>query len=494
MEQVDVIIVGAGLSGVGAACHLQRECPHKSYLVLENREAIGGTWDLFRYPGIRSDSDMQTLGYDFKPWTGDRALADGPSIRAYVKEAADENGVTPNIRFGHKVVSADWSSADAVWTLKVQRNGEDAVQTLRCNLLLTCAGYYNYEQAHTPEFAGSENFKGRLVHPQFWPQDIDYSGQRVVIIGSGATAVTLVPAIAKDAEHVVMLQRSPTYVVSRSGRDWIANTLRKVLPQKWAYTLARWKNVLMQHWLYKKTRTSPDSVKGYVMKSVRKELGEDYAAQHFTPSYNPWDQRICLIPDKDMFDAINAGSASVVTDHIDHFTETGIALQSGEHLEADLVVSATGLQLSVLGGITFAVDGSPVDFSKTWTYRGIMHSEVPNLINTFGYISASWTLRADIVARFTCRLLQHMDATDTEQVTPRLRPGDEQMQARPWIDDFSAGYIQRAMHLYPQQGDREPWTNPQMYLTERPIFLKNPVDDDVLQFDKPAAATTADAA
>jgi cation diffusion facilitator CzcD-associated flavoprotein CzcO len=485
-EHFDVIVVGAGLSGVGAARHLQAQCPGKTYTILENRQAIGGTWDLFRYPGIRSDSDMHTLGYNFKPWQGGKVLADGTSIRHYVEETASENGITEHIRFGHKLTSAAWNSESASWTLQVQKGeGGEPVQ-LSCNLMLMCSGYYNYDKCYAPEFANQAAFQGTIVYPQFWPSDLDYSGKKVVVIGSGATAVTIVPAMADEVEQVTMLQRTPSYIYSRSARDWLANALRKIMPENWAYALIRWKNVMFQQRLYHMTRTRPQKVIDLVLKRARKELGDDYVAQHFTPPYNPWDQRVCLIPDNDLFDAITSGKASVVTDEIDHFTETGIALRSGQHLDADIIVSATGLEMSLMGGVAFSVDGQAVDFHQGWTYRGVMYSDVPNLVNTFGYINASWTLRADLVANFTCRLLNKMDASSSSVVTPRLREEDRNMTVRPWIDDFSSGYITRGMPLFPKQGDREPWTNPQDYLVEKTVFLKGTLDDGVLQFEEAA--------
>lgn len=493
-EHVDVIIVGAGLSGIGAACHLQKHCPTKRYTILENRQAIGGTWDLFRYPGIRSDSDMHTLGYGFKPWRGDKALADGTSIRHYVEETAEENGITGHIRFDHKVISAAWSGENARWTLEVKNNSSGETEQLSCQFLLMCSGYYNYDRAYTPPFENQSAFRGDILYPQFWPEDLDYSGKKVVVIGSGATAVTLVPAMADKAAHVTMLQRSPTYVISRPGRDRLYNFLRKILPDTWAYGFTRWKNMMFQQRIYKLTRTRPQTVIKQILKPARKALGVDYVARHFTPSYKPWDQRLCLIPDNDLFEAIRAAKAGVVTDEIERFTETGIALKSGEQLEADIIVSATGLELNSLGGVTFSVDGKPVDFHQSWTYRGVMYSDVPNLANTFGYINASWTLRADLIAEFVCRLINRMDATATDSVTPRLRPDDQGMTVRPWIDDFSSGYIQRGIHLLPKQGDREPWTNPQNYLLEKDLLLKASLDDGVLNFESAGTVAQADAA
>ena len=485
----DVLIVGAGLSGIGAAVHLQRECPGKSYIILESREAIGGTWDLFRYPGIRSDSDMHTLGFSFKPWIAEKSIADGPAIREYVEETADEYGVTQHIRFQHQVRSANWSSEDAMWTVVAENaaTGEDV--TLTCNFIDMCAGYYSYSDPYTPHFEGREDFKGDIIHPQLWDEAYDYSGKNIVVIGSGATAMTLVPAMKDKAAHVTMLQRSPTYVVSRPAKDAIANTLRKVLPSSTAYNLTRWKNTAMQQFLYNRTRTKPEKVKEKLLELAKKELPSDVVDEHFTPTYNPWDQRMCLIPDADLFGAINAGKASVVTDHIDRFIENGILLKSGEMLEADIIITATGLNLLQLGGVEFSVDGAGIDFAETWSYKGMMYSDVPNMLSTFGYINASWTLRADLTAEFLCRLINHMDATDTRYVTPRLRPEDQDMPRRDWIQDFSAGYMQRSMHKFPKQGDREPWLNPQDFKKDKKMIRFGTLEDGVLNFSKSKAKT-----
>jgi cation diffusion facilitator CzcD-associated flavoprotein CzcO len=485
-EHFDVLIVGAGLSGVGAGVHLHERCRGKSYVILEGRDSMGGTWDLFRYPGIRSDSDMHTLGYRFKPWREAKAIADGPSILNYVKETAAEYGVDRHIRYRHLATKAEWSSEDATWTVEAVR--KDTGQTVRftCTFLFMCAGYYSYREGYTPELPGIERFAGLVVHPQKWPEDLDYAGKKVVVIGSGATAMTLVPAMAKDVGHVVMLQRSPTYVVSRPDEDVIANALRKVLPASWAYAITRWKNVALQQLLYRRTRTHPHKVKQKLLDMVRKELGPDYDVEtHFTPRYNPWDQRLCLVPNSDLFEAIRSGKASVVTDTIDRFTEKGVRLASGDELEADIVVTATGLNLVVLGEMQFAVDGVPVDFAQTWTYKGMMYSDVPNLVCTFGYINASWTLRADLTSEYVCRLLDHMDRVGARQVTPRLRPSDADMPARPWIDHFSSGYMQRMMHRFPKQGDREPWINPQNYSRDKKMIRYGALEDGALQFTSP---------
>lgn len=481
MDHVDVLIVGAGLSGIGAAVHLQDKCAGKSYAILEGRDAIGGTWDLFRYPGIRSDSDMHTLGYNFKPWREAKAIADGPSIRKYVKDTAVEHQINQHIRFGHKLTAASWSSETSTWTVTAEHQGADV--QLSCNFVLMCSGYYNYEDAYTPEFSGMDDFQGQTIHPQHWPEGLDYSNKKVLVIGSGATAMTLVPAMAEKAEQVTMVQRSPTYVVSRPAEDKVANTLRKFLPEKWAYAVTRFKNVTMQSYMYNKTRTAPEKVKSMILKMVRDELGDDFDVEkHFTPSYNPWDQRLCLVPDADLFKALKSGKAAVVTDEIDCFTATGLRMASGQELEADIVVTATGLNMKLLGGAQFSVDGETVDFPNTISYKGMLYSDVPNLVQTFGYINASWTLRADLTAEYVCRLLNHMDSTGTQQVVAKLREEDRNMKILPWITDFSAGYMQRMMHMFPKQGDSGPWRNTQNYKTDKKMIRSAALEDGALQF------------
>ena len=481
MEHFDVVVVGAGISGIGAGYFLQRDCPTKSYVILEGRDTLGGTWDLFRYPGVRSDSDMHTLGYSFKPWTAEKSIADGPSILQYLNETADEFNIRHKMRFGHMVTSAQWSSQESLWTVQAQVAGNTVTYT--CNYLFMCSGYYNYTEGYTPAIPGLDTFAGQVVHPQKWPEGFDYEAKRIVVIGSGATAMTLVPAMADRAQHVVMLQRSPTYVVARPDSDKVAGLLRKILPEKVAYSLTRWKNTTMQQFVYKRSRTEPDKIKNLLLKGVRDALGPDYdVATHFTPSYNPWDQRLCLVPNGDLFTAINNGRASVVTDRIDHVDTQGIVLESGNRLDADVIVTATGLNLVTLGQVIFSVDGTPVDFSTTWTYKGIAYSQVPNLATSFGYINASWTLRADLTCEYVCRVLNHMDATQTTQCMPQLRPEDADMTQRPWIDNFSAGYMERVMDQFPKQGDREPWINPQNYKRDKKLFRESPIDDGVMQF------------
>ncbi|MBV8971014.1 MAG: NAD(P)/FAD-dependent oxidoreductase [Sphingomonadaceae bacterium] len=488
MDHVDVLIVRAGLSGIGAAVHLQKGAPDRSFALLERRQAIGGTWDLFRYPGIRSDSDMFTLGYRFKPWTAAKSIADGPSILSYVREAAAENDVERDIRFDHKVTAASWSSADARWTVTAQR-GDGSTATLTCTFLYMCSGYYSYDEGYRPEFAGESDFAGRIVHPQFWPDDLDYAGKRVVVIGSGATAVTLVPEMAKTAAHVTMLQRSPTYVISRPGNDAVADRLRAVLPSKLAYALVRFKNIGWSQYFYRMTRKQPDKVRDLLLDGVKQELGEGYdIATHFTPRYKPWDQRLCLIPDADLFAAIKAGAASVVTDHIDHFTATGIRLKSGEELPADVIVTATGLKLIALGGMSVTVDGKAIKPGDCIAYKGMMFSNVPNLALSLGYINASWTLRSDLIAGYVVRILNHMKATGTAIATPV--PGPD-VHAERLAFDLSSGYVQRAVDAMPKSGNRRPWKVTANYVLDTLELRFGKVDDGELRFTTVHEATSA---
>ncbi|WP_445193297.1 flavin-containing monooxygenase [Sphingomonas sp. Tas61C01] len=486
VEHVDVVIVGAGISGIGQGYHLQTRCPDRSYVILEGRAAIGGTWDLFRYPGIRSDSDMHTLGFSFHPWTDAKSIADGPSIRTYVEETAQTFGIDRHIRFGHHVKSAAWSTEEARW--HVEATGADgAAVTFTCNFLCMCSGYYNYAKGHAPEFAGGDSFGGTIVHPQFWPADLDYAGKRVVVIGSGATAVTLVPEMAKQAAHVTMLQRSPTYVVSRPGEDKIANWLRTKLPSKTAYGVTRWKNVLFGMLFYRTARRKPERTKQRLLGMVREHLGPDYdIATHFTPRYNPWDQRMCLVPDADLFEAIKAKRADVATGTIERFTPAGILLASGEEIAADVIVTATGLEMQLMSDVRFSIDGDPVDLSKALQYKGMMYSDVPNLAYTFGYTNASWTLKADLVAKYVARLLNTMKKRGLRQVTPRI--GDAAMEAEPFVD-FSSGYIQRAAHILPKQGSRKPWKLNQNYALDVVSLKFGSVDDDMM-FSNPASERT----
>ena len=482
-QHVDVLIVGAGLSGIGAGYHLQRNCPGKSYIILEGRETIGGTWDLFRYPGIRSDSDMFTLGYSFKPWTEPKAIADGPSILNYVRQTAAENGIDKKIRFHHKVKHAAWSTRDARWTVEVERtSGERATETLRftCNFLFMCSGYYRYQDGYTPEFLGRESFRGQIIHPPKWPDNLDYAGKRVVMIGSGATAVTLVPEMAKEAAHVTMLQRSPTYVVARPAQDQLAIKLRKRLGEKAAYHLIRWRNVLLGMWFFQFARRRPEKVRKLILGGVRMALGPDFdVATHFNPRYNPWDQRLCLVPDGDLFNTIREKRASVVTNEIDRFTERGIRLKDGSELEADIIVTATGLVLQLFGGMEVAVDGHAVDFAKVMSYKGMMYSGVPNLASAFGYTNASWTLKCDLTCEYVCRLINYMDRHGYKSCVPHNV--DPSVTEVPWID-FSSGYVQRSIAQMPKQGSKRPWRLYQNYVLDIITLRLGRVDDGVMRY------------
>ena len=479
MEHFDVMIVGAGLSGVGAACHLRQRCPEKSFAIIEGRDAMGGTWDLFRYPGIRSDSDMYTLGYRFRPWREAKAIADGPAILNYIRETAAEFDIDKEIRYGHRVKLASWSSADALWTVEAETGPEKAPVGFTCKFLYLCTGYYDYEGGYTPEWTGVERFGGQIVHPQKWPEALDYNGKRVVVIGSGATAVTLVPAMAEQAAHVTMLQRSPSYVVSRPEQDKVADFLRRRLPANAAYALTRWKNVLFGMFFYKLARSRPDVFKWMLTRGVRNQLGEEYDIKHFTPKYNPWDQRLCLVPDSNLFKAISDGRASVVTDKIETFTETGLRLKSGEQLDADIIVTATGLVLKLMSGLQLVVDGAPVDLSKTMAYKGMMYSDIPNLASAFGYTNASWTLKCDLTAEYACRLLKHMDKHGYARCTPRMN--DLELKEEPVLD-FTSSYVQRALHTLPRQGSKTPWRLHQNYVKDLSMLRFGRVDDGTMEF------------
>jgi monooxygenase len=485
-EYFDVLIMGAGLSGIDAAHHLQKLCPNKSYVILEQRDRMGGTWDLFRYPGVRSDSDMLTMGYSFRPWTSPKAISPGDDIRDYISATAHDEGLDRNIRFRHQIKRAAWSSAEARWTVQAVRklpDGREEPVALTCNFLFSCAGYYRYSGGYTPEFPDIDVFQGRVVHPQAWPQDLDYSGKRMVIIGSGATAVTLVPALAKTAGHVTMLQRSPTYIISMPEQDTKANWLRSVLPAMWAYRLSRWKNVGFMIYLYQLSQRFPNFIKEGLLKKVREELGPDYdVATHFTPRYKPWEQRLCLVPDSDLFQAIKSGRAGVATGEIETFTGNGIRLKSGEELHADIIVTATGLVMQTFGGIELSVDGRDIDPGETLAYKGVMMSGVPNLASVFGYINASWTLKADLICNYVCRLLNFMDSKGLRQVTPMNR-GEQ--AAAPFVENFSSGYMQRALTKWPKQGSKPPWRVHQNYIRDTITLKWTPVDDGALEFSNP---------
>ena len=485
VEHLDVLIIGAGLSGIGAAYHLMKHCPGKRFAILEGRAALGGTWDLFRYPGIRSDSDMFTLGYNFKPWTNPLAIADGPSIRRYIEETAEENGIQETIRFQHKVLKADWCSERASWTLQVQRGEEAEPIKLSCQHLLMCTGYYRYEAGYTPEFKGREQFQGEFIHPQLWPENFDYRGKNVVVIGSGATAVTLVPAMTDKARHVTMLQRSPTYVISLPQGDPISAFLRHFLPETWVYRLARTRNVAVQLGFYKLSKAFPGLVRKALLGMARRQLGKDFDMRHFSPRYKPWDERVCAVPNGDLFKVLRQGKASVVTEHIDGFTAKGIRLKSGQVLPADVIISATGLELQLFGGMQVAVDGVPFDAARSMGYRGIMLRDLPNAAVVLGYTNASWTLKADLSSEYFCRLIQHMDAIGMRQCTPR--DARREVKDAPFLD-LASGYIQRAADKIPSQGDRAPWKLYQNYLLDLALLRYGKIEDGYLAFTSPQSS------
>jgi cation diffusion facilitator CzcD-associated flavoprotein CzcO len=482
-EHVDVLIVGAGLSGIGAACHLQTLSRGRSYAILEARDRLGGTWDLFRYPGVRSDSDMFTLGYGFRPWGEDKSIAEGAAILRYLQETARDHGVEQRIRYGWRVARAAWSTPDALW--RVEAEGPDgAMLRMSCSFLFLCGGYFSYRGGHDPAFPGRERYQGCIVHPQNWPHDLDHAGKRVVVIGSGATAVTLAPALAETAAQVTMLQRSPTYVVGRPSHDAFADKLRRHLPSKLAYAIVRWRNLLLQLWIFRAARRRPEEFKARIVGMARKQLPPGYDVEtHFTPRYNPWDQRLCLAPDADFFAAIRSGRAAVVTDRIETFTEAGVQLASGEVLEADIIVTATGLELETFAGVALSVDGRHVEPASLLGYKGLMYEGVPNFATCFGYTNASWTLRADLTATYVCRLLNHMQRMGLRQCMPRNR--HPEMARSPWLD-FTSGYVRRAMDRFPKQGDRGPWRNRQNYLTDLVSLRCAPMRDGELEFSNPA--------
>lgn len=483
-EHVDVLIVGAGLSGIGTAYYLQTRCPQKRYAILEGRRAIGGTWDLFRYPGVRSDSDMYTLGYSFRPWTDKKAIADGWTILEYIRETATAFGIDQQIRFDHQVKRVSWSSTDALWTVEATHGPDQEIVQFTCNFLCMCTGYYDYADGYTPEWPGVQRFTGRIVHPQHWPDDLDYAGKQVVVIGSGATAVTLVPAMAEQAARITLLQRSPTYIVARPSQDAIAERLHKVLPGKVAHRLARWKSILLGMYFYRLMRRRPEAAKQAIIRMAQQHLGPDYdVGTHFTPRYNPWDQRLCLAPDGDLFTAITAGKVSMVTDQIETFTEQGIRLCSGDELTADIIVTATGLTMKLMSGVQLAVDGVPVDLAKTVSYKGMMYSDIPNLASTFGYVNASWTLKSELIGQYICRLLNYMDHHSYAQCTPRRQ--DSVAAAEP-VMTLTSGYVQRAVQSLPRQGSQKPWKMYQNYMRDLVSFRFNGVNDGTMEF-KPRA-------
>ncbi len=479
-ETVDVLIVGAGLSGIAAAYYLQTRCPDKSFAIVEGRAAIGGTWDLFRYPGVRSDSDMYTLGYRFRPWTGDKAIADGPSILQYLRDTASEFGIDRKIRFEQRVRRIAWSSQSAEWTVDIKRGGVAAALQMRCKFLFMCTGYYRFDQGYTPQWKDRDRFQGEIIHPQQWRNDLDYAGKRIVVIGSGATAVTLVPALAGRAAHVTMLQRSPSYIVSSPARDGMSMWLHRRLPFRLAAWLARWRLILRQMYYFALARSRPQATRDLILQGIRQALGPDFDVErHFAPRYKPWDQRMCLAPEGDLFEAIKAGAVSVVTERIDRFIETGIRLESGQALLADIIVTATGLQMKLMHGVEILVDGAPVELGDTRSYMGMMYSGIPNLASAFGYTNASWTLKAELICEYVCRLLNHMERRGYDQCRPRLNAEAQETAA---FVDFSSGYVRRALESLPKQGARRPWRAYQNYLKDLLLLRYGRLNDGVMEF------------
>ncbi|WP_410209373.1 flavin-containing monooxygenase [Aquirhabdus sp.] len=480
-QHFDILIVGAGISGIGVACHLSRECPKKSIAILERRQAIGGTWDLFRYPGIRSDSDMSTFGYHFKPWTESKVLADGESIRNYVNETAEEYGIKKKVHFGRQVKQASWSSKQKLWTLTVHNEATNKTEKWTANFLLGCTGYYNYDAGYSPEFPDQDKFKGQLIHPQHWPENLDYAGKRVVIIGSGATAITLVPSMAGTAGHVTMLQRSPTYIAAVPSIDFAYDAMKKVLPSKVAFGLTRARNIGLQRAIYRLSQKNPKAVRRLLLAAVKHQVGKDVDMRHFSPSYNPWDERLCVVPDGDLFKVLKNGSASIETDHIERFTETGILLKSGKTLDADIIVSATGLNVQMLGGTEVLVDGEKLNPNDHLMYQSIMVEGVPNAALIVGYTNASWTLKVDIAAEYLCRLINFMDKKDYKEVIARDLVGYQTEDTV--MGSIHAGYIRRAASTLPRQGSQAPWIVLNNYLADRVTLRKSTFEDGILSFD-----------
>ncbi len=488
VDNLDVLIVGAGLSGIAAGYYLQTQCPARSYTILEGRSELGGTWDLFRFPGIRSDSDMSTLGYSFRPWQGDKSIADGPAILNYLRETAQEFGIDRHFRFQHRVRSASWSSEQARWTVETEVGPEQQPVRYTCNFLYLCSGYYDYEEGYAPAFPGSQDFQGRLIHPQHWPRDLEYQGQRIVVIGSGATAVTLVPALAQTAAHVTMLQRSPSYILSIPAEDHLARTIRKFLPERMANRIVRWKNILLSIFFYQMCRRAPARARRFFRRQLARELPPEVDLDvHFQPRYEPWDQRVCLVPDADLFQAIKAGRASVVTDQIVKFTRQGIHLQSGRELPADIIVTATGLKMLPAGGIRLDVDGAPVVAGQCLTYKGLMLSNVPNLALCLGYVNASWTLRAELSSGYVCRLLNYMQRHGYVQCVPRC---DSAVVGSQPLLGLTSGYVQRALNLLPKQGPKAPWVMHQNYVRDLLSLRFGKLNDGNLVFSRVTTTNT----
>jgi len=504
MEHFDVLIIGAGLSGIGAGARLRMDCPDKTFAILEGREASGGTWDLFRYPGIRSDSDMFTLGYRFRPWRDPKAIADGPAILDYIRETAREYDLEKDIRYGHRVRRAEWDSETAAWTVeacasrphlsegssqeeslpqgrKDPEEPQSETRTFTCKFLYLCTGYYDYDAGYTPDWAGFDEYRGTVVHPQQWPEGLDYTGKNVLVIGSGATAVTLVPAMAETAGHVTMLQRSPTYIITMPSQDAIANFFRKLLPEKAAYMLSRWKNIFRQMFFYELSRKRPEFMKWLIAKGVRAELGEDHPIEDFEPKYAPWDQRLCIVPDSDLFRSIRDGRSSIVNGEIERFTANGVRLSNGAELNADIIITATGLVLKIMAGLTLVVDGETVDLSKKMAYKGMMYSDVPNLAQAFGYTNASWTLKCDLTSEYVCRLIKYMDERGYSSCAPRI--SDPTLKPEPVLD-FNSGYVLRALNDLPSQGSKPPWRLYQNYVKDLRMLRRGRLDDGTMEFRK----------
>ena len=481
-EHIDVLIVGAGISGIGAGYYLKNKCPSKSFKILESRNNLGGTWDLFKYPGIRSDSDMTTMGYRFKPWTGKNLVADGGAILDYLNDVVDENGFRDKIQYDSHVTKAWWKSDESKWYVTYEDSTQGNESIITCNFLYFCVGYYDYENGHEPEFEGQSDFNGDIIHPQHWPENLNYKDKNVVVIGSGATAVTLIPSMADETKHITMLQRSPTYYMVRPNIDPIGAFFRRFMGKTVSYFVMRWKNIQLQSWFFKRARKDPKLIKEFLIGVVKEKLNPEYNVdKHFTPSYNPWEQRLCLVPDGDLFNAINEGKASVVTDHVDSFTSNGIKLKSGNELPADIIVTATGLKLMICSNIEIKVDDETIDISDTMTFKGMMVSNVPNVVWTFGYTNASWTLRADLTAEYTCKILNYMDKHDYKVATPS--PNSEIGEDGTWLD-FNSGYVTRSAHLFPRNGDRDPWRNTQNYIKDVVDLRYGNVKDEELIFSK----------